>query len=975
MQVGVLGPLEVSVGDLALDAGPPKQQCVLAVLALEANRVVGVNALLDRLWEEDPPEQARNVVQTYVARWRRTFSRAGLDGARLLRFGSGGYRLAVEREQVDLFRLRALEEQAQREPDPHRAAELLRDAVGLWRGTPLSGIEGGWAERTRHALEQQLLATRRRLVEVELGLGRHADLVAELSELAAAFPLDEALAGLWMRALYGSGRQAEALGVFRALRERLVDEVGDEPGPELQRLHEQVLRRAPELAGSAPPVAVRPSWVARDDLPAEPGDFTGRAGELSRITAAARSGGERVTVLAVDGMAGAGKTALALRAARLLTPECPDGRLFLDLFGHTPGVEPLPPADALDTLLRAAGASADQIPDGTPARAAAWRARLAGKRVLLVLDNAATADQVRPLLPGAPGCVVLVTSRTRLAGLAEAQALSLPTLPPAEAVDLFGRVAGPAAAADPGTVSEVVGLCGHLPLAVTLAAARLRHRPTWTVADLRDRLRDQARRLGELRAGDRALAPAFETSYRALPDPLRRTFRLLGLLPGPDVDADAVAALAGLPTVEVELEQLLDVHLLEEPAAGRYRLHDLLRRFAIDTLARDEPAADRERAADRLLDHYAERAEAASSDYGAASAGWLDRSLPDLLAAVVDAERRGRDEHVGRIAAALFEHLENRSRYAEGERLFDAAVRAARRRGDRAAEAVALRGLGVMLWRRGRFQAAQERLEAALDASRAAGDPGSEAMALYHLGGLAVQAARPGDAVWRYRTTLRLQRDLGDDRRLGNTLNNLGVAHAASGDHEAAARCLREALELRRRVGDVRGELATLSNLADARLAGGDPEAAREELLAVVALARRVGDTRAEAAAHVDLGAVALAAGDADAAPEHFGYGLALTRTLGDPLEEIAALMGIGYARLDAGQPESAAPEFDAALRLAEGIGARYEAAHAAASLAQALVALGRREDAVELARAALRAFEALGSPQAADVARWLTES
>jgi DNA-binding SARP family transcriptional activator len=581
VRISMLGPLRVRVGEHTVDVGPAKQQCVLAILALDAGRVVPVDTVIDRVWGEEPPEQARKILQTYLARLRSALASVGVDAGAMLRFTNGGYRLELVGDQIDVQLVRGL--LAHPSFDAEQDAERMRLVLDAFRGEPLAGVECEWAQRTRESLGRQRLAARRRLTEATLRLGGHVEVLTELEELGADNPLDERVAALRMLALYRCGRPADALGAYRTIRDRLVEELGDDPGAELQELHDKVLRRDPDLAGaSPPPAAVAGSWVRRDDLPRDTPGFVGRTREIDRLLGAVPAEPDSLTVLAIDGMAGVGKTALALKVAWKLEDVCPDGRLFLDLRGHNPEHPAISTREALAALLRALGVTESAIPASVAERAAAWRARLAGRRVLVVLDGARDAKQVRPLLPGARGCVVIVTSRSWLAGLSGANTLSLELLPAADARDLFDAIVGSVAAAEPGPGDEVVRLCGYLPLAVELAATRLRGRPTWTVTDLLGRLADSRRRLTELRADDVTLTSAFDASYRELPAPLRRMFRRLGAHQHADLNAQVAAALAGIDPAEAEaaLEQLVDHRLLLQPRSGCYQLHDLLRSYA-----------------------------------------------------------------------------------------------------------------------------------------------------------------------------------------------------------------------------------------------------------------------------------------------------------------------------------------------------------------------------------------------------------
>lgn len=589
VELGILGPVEVRADGQVLDTGHPRRRAVLAVLLLELGRTIPAQVLIDRVWGEDPPASALNTLSGYLTRLRSNLVKA-LEPQVTLSRQAGGYLLKAEEESLDLFRYRGLVAQAAGIDDEH-GADLLREGLGLWRGPALAGVRSRWLDAIRDTLEAERAAAVADLTDFRLRGGEHFALVGELTERAAGRPADERLIAQLMLALYRAGRQADALAWFDQTRRHLAEEVGVDPGWSLRELRERILRADPELAGPQPrtasAVGLADQAAAPRQLPAVTRHFTGRAEELDRLISLAGPGlarpGGSVAIAAIDGMAGVGKTALAVHAAHYLAAQFPDGQLFIDLHGHASDRQPRSPSEALDVLLRALGVSTQQVPAGAEERAALFRQRLDGTRTMIVLDNAASEAQVRPLLPGSAGCLVLVTSRRKLKGLDDASVLALGVLPQADAVALFRAVAGhdQDAAGDLG-LAEVVGLCGGLPLAVRIAATLLRHRPAWTPGDLARRLGDESARVGALSDGDRDLDTVLGLSYRNLTAAQRRMFRLLGLVPGPEVDALAAAALAGVePTAAAGLlEGLADHNLLIEHAPDRYRLHDLIRLHA-----------------------------------------------------------------------------------------------------------------------------------------------------------------------------------------------------------------------------------------------------------------------------------------------------------------------------------------------------------------------------------------------------------
>ena len=637
LRVGLLGPLDVWVGGRPVVVTASRLRTLLAVLAVSAGRVVSVHRLAVAMWDADLPGDVRGAVQTYVARLRRVL------GGPLIGTSPDGYVLRVAPDRVDALRFVRLLEAAAAAQEVARERGLLAEALGLWRGMPFEGMRSGWLAQgeARRLTERYLGATERR-VDLDLADGRAGELVAELTDLTARYPLRESL---WVRllvALDRCGRPAEALERYEAVRVRLAEELGADPGPELQRLHAQLLAarpphpapspppsrdgvetavaepvgQAPELAPVGQPLGPQALEAGRDgmgagswrvvprQLPADVHGFTGRERELAGL-AGLLGGGDHegaargpVVVSAVVGTAGVGKSALAIHAAHRVAERFPDGQLYVNLQGAAAGLEPLVPGEVLGRWLRALGVDPGAIPAEVEEAAALWRSQTAGRRLLVVVDDAADAVQVRPLLPGSPGCGVVVTSRRVLASLEGAQHLHLDVLAPTEAVQLLGRLAGPVrVAAEPEAAAEVARLCGQLPLAVRIAGGRLAARPGWPVARLAERLADAHRRLDELELAGTGVRASFTVSVeqlRAGPDPTDRSaaaaFGLLGLPDGPELGIPAAARLLDQPEQAAErvLERLADAHLVETPAPGRYRLHDLLRLYARE-LAQQHP--------------------------------------------------------------------------------------------------------------------------------------------------------------------------------------------------------------------------------------------------------------------------------------------------------------------------------------------------------------------------------------------------
>ncbi|WP_307782092.1 BTAD domain-containing putative transcriptional regulator [Streptomyces sp. MBT65] len=586
----LLGPVELWVAGRPVDLGPAKRRTVLAALLVDAGRWVAAETLIDRVWGEDPPAQGRGTLYAHIARIRRVLGETGpllsTGGSEIppvameLVRGPAGYRLEVAADLVDVHRFRELVARARRAevPDPERVL-ALREAMGLWQGTPLAGLPGDWAARTRESWLRQYVDAVLVWADTELRVGGHLAVVDALSVLVAEHPLVEPLAVALIRALHAAGRAPEALACYAALHRRLADELGTTPGTEARQAHQAVLggkaaARPPSGAGGGR-VKVVPA-----QLPLEAAGFTGREEELARLEKVLGAGAgtvrpTAVVVSAVSGTAGVGKTALAVHWAHRARDRFPDGQLYVNLRGYDPE-RPLTAPDALVRFLTALGVSERDIPAEPDDRAARYRTEVADRRMLIVLDNAATVEQVRPLLPGTGSCAVLVTSRDSLAGLVAregAQRLDLDPLPADAARTLLRRLIGPRAEAEPEAVDTLAAQCARLPLALRVAAELAAARPGTPLTDLVAELADQQRRLYLLDAeGDprAAVVTVFSWSLRQLPTEAARTFRLLGLHPGPDLDASAAAALTGGSTADARraLDVLARAHLVQRADAA-----------------------------------------------------------------------------------------------------------------------------------------------------------------------------------------------------------------------------------------------------------------------------------------------------------------------------------------------------------------------------------------------------------------------
>jgi tetratricopeptide (TPR) repeat protein len=726
----------------------------------------------------------------------------------------------------------------------------------------------------------------------------------------------------------------------------------------------------------------------RNFLPADLSDFTGRGAETDRLLRnLGRLTSRAAVISAIDGMAGIGKTTLAVHVAHQLAPVCPDGQFFLNLHGHTPGREPLEPARALHRLLRLLGVAEERIPEDLEDRSALWRAELGGRSVVLVLDNAADADQIRPLLPGGDRCLTLITSRRRMVELHEAATLSMEVMPLADAVALFNRVAGESRVEkEQAAVAEVVRLCGFLPLAIRIAAARLRHRPRWTVEALIERLREQLGRTRPAEGADQ-VAAAFEMSYRRLGPAHRSMFRLLGLHPGPDIDPAAAAALTLLPARHAEdlLEDLLDHLLIEQHAPRRYTFHDLLRGYSADVVRSETAEPERRRALSRLLDHYryscadamdllyphehgmrphpprpdapiVDRADFADTQIARA---WLEAEMPNLLACAVLAVHQA-PEHTGNISTIVYRYLDDHARYADALTLHTAALRAADHRRDGAARLQARLCLGAVSWRTGRYPDAIGHYQQALSLARASGDRANESRALANLGLTYFRIGRYHEAIGSNLAAIEIARETGNRLAESHFLGNLSRACHRLGRYPEALEYLDQALGASRETGDRVVEGRSLCNLGVLHGRMGRHALARELLDRSLVLAEQTGDRITEVCVLTNLGALAGKLGVPAEGLDPLDRSLTLAREVGDSSGEAHALTDLGTLYLRMGRYAESAEHQRRALVLARRTGEKNVELEVVNGLGEVSRADGASKAAIDLHRQALALAEEL---------------
>ena len=997
MRFQLLGPVQGWVGDRPVSLGVRKQRFVFTLLALEINTLVPVPRLVDLIWPDTPPASARGMIHTYISGLRTILASHRADWHRVeLVSESAGYELRCDPMLVDAHRFRALVARAGTEGDQERRVVLLEEALGLWRGPALTGVapEPLRVRLCRHLDEARLAAAEER-AEALLRLGRLSGLIDELMILAGDHPHRQRLTGQLMVAFHRSGRTAEALRVYDRARRELVDELGLDPGDELKRLHQAILRGEAGLATVASANRPHAALPRPAQLPADLAIFTGRAAELSHLLALwpSDSAAPPATVVigAIEGMAGIGKTALAVHAAHRLAPRFPDGQLFVDMRGFTPGAAPVSPGDALDRMLRALGVPGSMIPHGLDDRAAMFRTALADKRVLILLDNAADEPQVDQLLPGASGCLVLVTSRQRLSGLDNAHPLPLDVLPADDALTLFTRASGVSQATD--VHEEIVELCGRLPLAIRIAAVRIRARPHWTAAHLAAKLRDHQHRLGELDSGQRSVTAALDLSYRHLSTSQQRLYRLLGLHPGPDIDTHAAAALTTSTPRQAGrlLDSLVDGHLLAEPAPGRYRLHDLVRAHAAGVADTDESEPDRRAALTRLLDHYlrvtaaamdtlypAERLRRPQVDPPAASSpsvadpaqagAWLDAERPNLLATAAHAADHGWPTHIGQLSHILERHLQVRAHNADAYTLHTHALNAHLRAHDRTGQANALQRLGMVHLRWGQYDLALDHHERAAHLHGETSDRMGQARDQHGLGLAHMQLGDLEAALDHFSLALDLCREIGDRFGEADAILGSGIANAQLGHWDQALDHFQQALDLYRQTGARAGVAHALANIGRVHGRSGDDDQALNNYQQALSLYREIGDRTGEAHTLGNLGAAYQRLGRYDQALDHHEQALTLEREIGDRRGQTTTLNDIGQTLRAAHRPAEALIPHQEALTMANASGERYEQARAHDGLAHAHHVLGDLHQARHHWQQALNIFTDLGTPEAEQI-------
>jgi DNA-binding SARP family transcriptional activator/Tfp pilus assembly protein PilF len=995
LRVGVLGPIAAWDGNKDLPVGQPRQQAVLGILAMRANRVISRGELIDAVWGQDAPPSAESGIYTYVAGLRHVIEpgRSSRGPGRVLVSTGAGYVLHLVPGQPDAVAFEqhlARARQLRRSGDPAGAVSALETALRLWRGAAFAGVPGPFAETERARLTELRSAAAEERADVLLALGRHEEAVPDLTALVTDNPLRERMRGLLMIALYRSGRQAEALRVFIDGRQVLADELGIDPGSELSRIHQQVLSRDPALSldvgsavsggppadggtrrgdrGSARPDDGSPAGSAQADgagadgagthgagtgrpwaagqpvvpvpaqLPLDAPGFSGRTRELRTLhamlpsarpagetaeaaetgeTAEAAEAAEPVPVVVISGTAGVGKTSLAIRFGHQVARQFPDGQLYVDLRGLDPVTPPMEPGVALRFFLDALGVPPHRITVSVEERAALFRSLLDGKRMLIVLDNARSAAQVRPLLPGSPGCLVVVTSRNQMTGLVATQGAALITLDVLgqdEARDMLARRLGRARVeAEPGAADEIVAACARLPLAMSIAVGRAVSGPRRPLAELAVELRDARGRLDALEEGDPAtdVRAVLSWSYDQLSPGAARMFRLLGLHPGPDIALPATASLAGVSRAQAgaALHELARTHMAAEHLPGRFAFHDLLSAYAAEAVERHDSAAERDDAARRMLDHYLHTAMAASQRFspfrsplrlpaprpGVVPAemtdkdqamAWFDAETPVLTALIGYAKAGGFDTYAWQLPWALGPFFHRRGLLQAYAASQQTALEAAQNLGEPVALAHAHHLLGHSQLQMSDYDAAEPNFRRALDLFRELGDRANEAVVLNGLAGMLEKQERYTEALAVALDALRMLKAAGHWWTQATLENGVGWLYAHLGEYDQAQAHCQRALTLHRESGHRGGAADTLDSLGFVYLQLGDLVQAKAHYEQAIETYREIAAPLGEGQSLAGLGDVLLREGDLAAARSRYLRATAILDSMPHPLAD-----------------------------------------------------------------------------------------
>jgi DNA-binding SARP family transcriptional activator/tetratricopeptide (TPR) repeat protein len=916
LQVRLFGPVEVLAAGRPVAITQPGLRALLALLALSANRVVSESALIDGLWrdEEVRPREGNLHAQVYQLRRRLTAMEPGRSSSRLVT-KPPGYQLTLGPEESDLSQFTGLVARgraAARGGDAEAAVSALGEALALWRGPALADVADITGRLTAEAaaLDEQRLAVQADHADAALAVGRHAELAVDLAPLVAQHPLRERLRGQLMLALYRSGRQAEALACYQAGWRVLRGELGVEPGTELKDLQDKILHADPSLAAPSAGVRANVGPVVPRQMPAGARHFVGRAPELKQLDAllSQEVPGGTVVITAISGIGGIGKTALALRWGHQVAARFPDGQLYVNLRGYDPGGVPLTPPEAIRGFLDALGVPPTEIPESPDVQVALYRTILADRRMLILLDNARNPDHVRPLLPASPGCLVIVTGRSAMTGLSitdGAMTIPLGLVSQAEAEELMaGRLGPDRLAAEPEATAQLITLCGRLPLALAITAARAAAHPAVALASFAAQMSSEHDRLDAFDIGDAATSvrAVFSWSVSQLSDGAARLFRILALHPGPDFTAAAASSLAGLPAQEARrlLAELVGASLISEQVSGRYAFHDLLRAYAGEQVASAETASDRQAALRRLLDHYLYTARAAGAliffedlplpelpplkdsavtperpDTTLGAISWFRAEHQVLVAAATHAEGSGADRYAWQIPCTMTQYFRAVGRTRDWASLDVVALRAATSLGDDGALGRVHFSLGTRSRITGACDDAIGHLRQSMSHFRAIDDFASQASVHLALSG-----------VYRSRRELLPERAPEDAP--------IALSHAI------------DALDWFCSAGDRTGEARALIDLANHYLALGDLQTARDYCAKALQLNVEVGHMTGQVDSLDTLGRIHVGIGDHEQAIRYFLDALTTCSNAGFPVRPPHILENLGDAYLASGDAAAA---------------------------------------------------------------------
>jgi DNA-binding SARP family transcriptional activator len=986
----ILGPLEIAVNAERLELGGTRQQIVMAMLLLSVNRIVSTDRLLEAIYGEDLPPTSRSQAQIIISSLRRLFASRGQDAIIMTHAHGYGIRLDAGRLDSQQFEEQVRAARVARDENrPEQAVAFYRDALRLWRGPALIGIDSQLVRAAAGRLDELRIAINEDRLNLELELGRHRELVGELIELVEEFPLREQLRGQLMLALYRCDRTAEALQVYRQARRTMIDELGIEPGERLQHLEHAILTADPSLDAPAPSATqVQPAKQHVPHLlPTDIADFTGREGEIGQIhrslipatgepgagePRADAAGRRAIPVVVLVGKGGVGKTSIAVHASHGVAHHFPDGLLFADLHGGAP--HPVSPMQVLERFLRALGVLGTHMPEGLDERAEVYRNLLADRKVLVVLDDARGESQVLPLLPGSGAAGVIITSRRKLAGLAGAKHIRVGVFDADQSVDLLARITGDTRVQDQArAAAEVAAYCGHLPLALRIAGARLSARPHWSVEQLGERLADETRRLDELRHGDMGIRPSISLTYESTGPEARQLFRRLALLDLPVFPGWLSAAVLDQPLADAEdlLDELVNAQLIETAGTSsgvdsQYRFHDLIRVFARERLAAEEPATERMAALERALGALLYLAEEAHrGHYGGdflrldSSAlrwplprrlveqlvtdplAWFERERVALVSGVRQAAQAGFTEMCWTLAFTSVTLFESRIYLDDWRETHDIALEAAQKAHHARGQAAMRYSIGTLHLAQQRFSQALEEFTAAVRLFTDAGDDQGVALVTRHIASLDRLSGRLDDATRGYEQALAIFQKTGDQVATAFVLHSLAQAKLELDDYDAAKELLSEALRLVQARGCKRIETQVLHRLGEAHLLAGELDRAVEVFEQALAGACELGDPIGEAYILRGIGVARIRRGEYARAGAALQRSLELARTAGERLAEARALLGLGELALVSGDPVQAVTAGKQASDIFRGMGALLYNLRALTLLTDAHAALG----------------------------------